>query len=133
MPPAGSCAAEPPPPQGSPSALFAVYIANFSHYNKICGSLARVIIFLTLMWISNVAILLGAEFNAELERSRAVAGGHPPGKAVDVSPNPGAPSRSNLGGDFRCARLALSAMAARGGGRSRTSPSQAGVPRWAQV
>jgi membrane protein len=29
------------------------------------------------MWISNVAILLGAEFNAELERSRAVAGGHP--------------------------------------------------------
>jgi membrane protein len=29
------------------------------------------------MWISNVAILLGAEFNAELERSRAIAGGHP--------------------------------------------------------
>ncbi len=58
------------------SALFAVYIANFSHYNKIYGSLAGVIIFLIWMWISNVAILLGAEFNAELERGRAVAAGH---------------------------------------------------------
>jgi membrane protein len=59
------------------SALFALYIANFSHYNKIYGSLAGVIIFLIWMWISNVAILLGAEFNAELERGRAMAGGHP--------------------------------------------------------
>src|ERR1700728_125146 len=59
------------------SALFAVYVANFSHYNKIYGSLAGIIIFLIWMWISNVAILLGAEFNAELERGRAVAAGHP--------------------------------------------------------
>jgi len=59
------------------SALFAVYVANFSHYNKIYGSLAGVIIFLIWMWISNVAILLGAEFNAELERGRAMAAGHP--------------------------------------------------------
>ena len=59
------------------SALFALYVANFSHYNKIYGSLAGVIVFLIWMWISNVAILFGAEFNAELERSRAVAGGHP--------------------------------------------------------
>jgi membrane protein len=62
------------------SALFAVYIANFSHYNKVYGSLAGVIIFLIWMWISNVAILLGAEFNAELERGRAVAAGHPAGQ-----------------------------------------------------
>jgi membrane protein len=59
------------------SGLFAVYVANFGHYNKIYGSLAGIIIFLIWMWISNVAILLGAEFNAELERGRAVAGGHP--------------------------------------------------------
>jgi membrane protein len=59
------------------SAAFAVYVANFSHYNKIYGSLAGIIVFLIWMWISNVAILLGAEFNAELERGRAVAGGHP--------------------------------------------------------
>jgi membrane protein len=62
------------------SALFALYVANFSHYNKIYGSLAGVIIFLIWMWISNVAILLGAEFNAELERGRAVAAGHPAGQ-----------------------------------------------------
>ena len=62
------------------SALFAVYIANFSHYNKVYGSLAGVIIFLIWMWISNVAILLGAELTAELERGRAVAGGHPADK-----------------------------------------------------
>jgi membrane protein len=59
------------------SGLFTVYLANFSHYNKIYGSLAGIIIFLIWMWISNVAILLGAEFNAELERGRAVAAGHP--------------------------------------------------------
>jgi membrane protein len=59
------------------SAAFALYIANFAHYNKVYGSLAGVIIFLIWMWISNVAILLGAEFNAELERGRAIAGGHP--------------------------------------------------------
>jgi membrane protein len=59
------------------SALFALFVANFGHYNKIYGSLAGIIIFLIWMWISNVAILLGAEFNAELERSRAIAGGHP--------------------------------------------------------
>jgi membrane protein len=62
------------------SALFAVYVANFSHYNKIYGSLAGIIIFLIWMWISNVAILLGAEFNAELERGRAIVAGHPAGK-----------------------------------------------------
>jgi membrane protein len=59
------------------SGLFALYVANFSHYNKIYGSLAGIIIFLIWMWISNVAILLGAEFNAELERGRAMAAGHP--------------------------------------------------------
>jgi membrane protein len=67
------------------SALFAAYVANFSHYansshyNKSYGSLAGVI-FLIWVWISNVAILLGAEFNAELERGRAVAAGHPAGQ-----------------------------------------------------
>jgi membrane protein len=59
------------------SGLFALYVANFGHYNKVYGSLGAVIIFLIWMWISNVAILLGAEFNAELERGRAMAGGFP--------------------------------------------------------
>jgi membrane protein len=59
------------------SAGFAVYVANFSSYNKTYGSLAAVIIFLVWLWITNIAILLGAEFNAELQRSRAVQAGHP--------------------------------------------------------
>ncbi|MFC6883838.1 MULTISPECIES: YihY/virulence factor BrkB family protein [Actinomadura] len=59
------------------SGLFAVYVANFSSYNKTYGSLAGVIVFLVWLWISNLAILLGAEFNAELERGRAIAAGHP--------------------------------------------------------
>jgi membrane protein len=59
------------------SAAFAFYVANFASYNKIYGSLAGVIIFLVWLWISNIAILLGAELNAELERSRAMAAGHP--------------------------------------------------------
>jgi membrane protein len=59
------------------SIAFALYVANFSSYNKTYGSLAGVIIFLVWLWLSNMAILLGAELNAELERSRAIAGGHP--------------------------------------------------------
>jgi membrane protein len=60
------------------SAGFALYVANFSSYNKTYGSLASVIIFLVWLWLSNTAILLGAELNAELERGRAIAAGHPP-------------------------------------------------------
>jgi membrane protein len=60
------------------SVAFAVYVANFGSYNKTYGSLASVIIFLVWLWLSNTSILLGAELNAELERGRAIATGHPP-------------------------------------------------------
>jgi membrane protein len=60
------------------SAGFAVYVANFSSYNKTYGSLAGVIVFLIWLWISNIAILLGAEFDAELARGRAIETGHEP-------------------------------------------------------
>jgi YihY family inner membrane protein len=59
------------------SAGFAFYVANFASYNKTYGSLASVIVFLVWLWISNIALLLGAELNAELERERAMASGHP--------------------------------------------------------
>lgn len=62
------------------SVAFAIYVANFGSYNATYGSLAGVIIFLIWLWISNIAILLGAEFNAELERSRAIEDGHVPGR-----------------------------------------------------
>jgi membrane protein len=68
------------------SGLFAVYVANFGHYNKTYGSLAAVIIFLFWLYISNIAVLLGAEFNAELERGRAAAGGVPLGQEPYVEP-----------------------------------------------
>ncbi|MFD4031181.1 YihY/virulence factor BrkB family protein [Streptomyces sp. NPDC058637] len=59
------------------SAAFAFYVANFGSYNKTYGALAGVIIFLVWLWITNLAILLGLEFDAELARERAVLGGHP--------------------------------------------------------
>ena len=54
---------------------FAFYVANFSSYSKIYGALAGPIVFLLWLWISNICILLGAELNAELERSRKLESG----------------------------------------------------------
>jgi membrane protein len=61
------------------SGLFALYVANFGHYNKVYGSIAGIIIFLIWLWLTNTAMLFGAEFNAELERGRAIAAGAPAG------------------------------------------------------
>jgi membrane protein len=59
------------------SALFALYVAGFSSYNKTYGALASVVVFLVWLWISNIAVLLGAELNAELERGRRMEAGQP--------------------------------------------------------
>jgi membrane protein len=59
------------------SAGFAFYVSNFGSYNATYGALGGVVTFLIWLWISNIAILLGAEFNAELERSRAIERGEP--------------------------------------------------------
>jgi len=60
------------------SAAFAFYVGNFGSYNKTYGALGGVVVFLVWLWISNIVILLGAEFNAELERGRAIQGGMRP-------------------------------------------------------
>jgi membrane protein len=60
------------------SAAFAFYVANFGSYNKTYGTLAGPVVFLVWLWISNIMILLGAEFNAELVRSRAIEAGMRP-------------------------------------------------------
>jgi membrane protein len=60
------------------SAAFAFYVANFGSYNKTYGALAGPIVFLVWLWMSNIMILLGAEFNAELERGRAIESGMRP-------------------------------------------------------
>jgi membrane protein len=69
------------------SGAFALYVSNFGSYNKTYGALGGVIVFLVWLWISNIMILLGAEFNAELERERAIENGmHPPDKEPFVEP-----------------------------------------------
>jgi membrane protein len=68
------------------SALFAFYVSNFSSYNKTYGALGGVIVFLTWLWITNNVILLGAEFNAEMERGRQIQGGMPEDKEPFLEP-----------------------------------------------
>ena len=57
------------------SIVFAFYVSNFGSYNKTYGTLAGPIVFLLWLWITNIFVLLGAELNAELERSRALEAG----------------------------------------------------------
>jgi membrane protein len=57
------------------SVAFAFYVANFSSYNETYGTIGGVIAFLTWLWITNIAVLFGAELNAELERGRQIEGG----------------------------------------------------------
>lgn len=56
---------------------FAVYVGNFGSYNKTYGSLAGVVVFLVWLWISNLAVLFGAEFDAELARGQRIEAGQP--------------------------------------------------------
>lgn len=59
------------------SGAFAFYASRFGSYNKAWGSLSAVVVMLTWLWISSVALLLGAEINAEAERSRELRRGEP--------------------------------------------------------
>ena len=68
------------------SLAFALYVANFGSYNKTYGALAGPIVFLVWLWISNIMVLLGAEFNAELQRGRAIEAGHPEDEEPYVQP-----------------------------------------------
>ncbi|MFJ3086255.1 YihY/virulence factor BrkB family protein [Streptomyces sp. NPDC086838] len=68
------------------SAGFAFYVANFASYSKTYGTLAGVVVFLVWLWITNLAILLGLEFDAEMARRRAIAGGLPEDEEPYVAP-----------------------------------------------
>jgi membrane protein len=68
------------------SGAFAFYVANFASYNKTYGTMAGVIVFLVWLWISNLAILLGLEFDAEIVRQRAIAGGLRPDEEPYTQP-----------------------------------------------
>jgi membrane protein len=68
------------------SLLFGFYVSNFSNYNKTYGALAGVIIFLLWLWITNLALLFGAEVDAELERSRQLQAGIKAEETIQLPP-----------------------------------------------
>ncbi len=68
------------------SALFGFYVANFSSYDKTYGSLAGVIVFLLWLWITNLALLFGAELDAELERGRELQAGIEAEETIQLPP-----------------------------------------------
>ena len=68
------------------SALFGFYVANFSSYNKTYGALAGVVVFLLWLWITNLALLFGAELDSELERGRELQSGLPAERDIQLPP-----------------------------------------------
>ena len=68
------------------SVLFGFYVANFGSYNKTYGTLAGVIVFLLWLWITNLALLFGAELDAELERGRQLQAGLPAERDIQLPP-----------------------------------------------
>jgi membrane protein len=68
------------------SVLFGLYVANFGSYNKTYGALAGVIVFLLWLWITNLALLFGAELDAELERGRQLQAGLPAERELQLPP-----------------------------------------------
>ncbi|MBI9113536.1 YihY/virulence factor BrkB family protein [Sanguibacter suaedae] len=68
------------------SAGFAFYVARFSNYDATYGALAGVVIFLLWLWITNLALLFGAELDAELERGRQLQAGIAAEETVQLPP-----------------------------------------------
>ncbi|HEY7043147.1 MAG TPA: YihY/virulence factor BrkB family protein [Nocardioidaceae bacterium] len=65
---------------------FGFYVANFSSYDRTYGSLAGVIVFLLWLWITNLALLFGAELDAELERARQLQAGIAAEESIQLPP-----------------------------------------------
>lgn len=65
---------------------FGLYVGNFSSYNKTYGSLAGVIVFLLWLWLTNLALLFGAELDAELERGRELQSGIAAEETIQLPP-----------------------------------------------
>jgi membrane protein len=68
------------------TAAFGFYVANFGNYNATYGSLGAVIVFLLWLWITNLALLFGAEFDAELERGRELQAGIAAEETIQLPP-----------------------------------------------
>jgi membrane protein len=68
------------------SAAFGFYVANFGSYNKTYGTLGGAISLLVWLWITNIAVLLGQELNAEVERGRELSAGLPAAREIQLPP-----------------------------------------------
>jgi membrane protein len=68
------------------SAGFGFYVSNFGSYNKSYGALAGVVVFLLWLWLTNLALLLGAELNVEVERARELQAGLPAERKIQLEP-----------------------------------------------
>ncbi len=76
------------------SVAFALYVANFGSYNQTYGTLGGIIVLLVWLWITNLSLLLGMEFNAELERARELEAGQPAEHQLQVEPRQAPKRRS---------------------------------------
>ena len=68
------------------SAAFSEYLANFKSFNVTYGSFAAAIILLVWLWLTNLALLLGAEINAQIERANEIAEGTPERETLNLPP-----------------------------------------------
>jgi membrane protein len=65
---------------------FAFYVANFGNYNKTYGAIGGVIVMLLWLWILNMSLLFGAEFDAEMERGRQLQAGIEAEETIQLPP-----------------------------------------------
>ncbi|MGN6198747.1 YihY/virulence factor BrkB family protein [Humibacter sp.] len=98
---------------------FGFYVANFSHYNKSYGSLAGIIIFLIWLWIANNLLLLGAEFDSELERGRELQAGIKAEEQIQLPPRDVEQSEKNAEKEEKEVGSGRSLRKSRGRDRSR--------------
>ncbi len=94
---------------------FAFYVANFSHYNKTYGSLAGVIVFLLWLWITNLALLFGAELDSETERGRQLQAGIEAEETLQLPPRDTKASDKNAAKDEKEVAEGRAIRAAAGG------------------
>ncbi len=71
------------------SGLFALYASRFGSYNETWGPLSAVVVLLTWLWLSTLALLFGAEVNAEVERSRELRAGEPAEREIQAPTHAG--------------------------------------------
>lgn len=106
------------------SVLFALYVSNFSSYNKTYGALAGVIVFLLWLWITNLALLFGAEVDAELERGRQLQAGMHAEKSLQLPPRDTKVSDKNAEKDAEFVERARQLRRTHGDDDDTTPPGQ---------